>query len=134
MATASRLTQPKFTYLDVNGLPQSVNDVLVSDIDAINMQMYMLFLTYIGEADYEPTLGSGMDNYLFDPNYKGTHDLLQTVLYNAVARWMSDRIVVRLGDVVILDVQDSKVRITVTYTYKRLNVQVRTVMDLQAGG
>jgi phage baseplate assembly protein W len=130
MAVASKLTNVSYVYVDINSDPQSVNEILVSDIDAINTQIYNLFSTTVGEADFEPQLGSRMDNYLFDQNSTGTRDELAFVLYVAFSKWMSDRIEIGRDSVIVKqDPQKRRVNLTVEYAYKRLNVRIKASMS-----
>lgn len=126
---APRLSPVSFIYLDVNSDPQSVNEILVSDIDAINTQIYNLFVTTVGEADFEPTLGSAMDNYLFDPNAQSIWDNMQFVLYRAFNTWMRERIKITPNDVVVRpNTEGRTVRLQVTYEYLQLGVRVQATM------
>jgi phage baseplate assembly protein W len=125
----------KIIYLDVNTAYGSNNmSILVANVNAINNQLFNLFMTMVGSADYEPTLGANLANYLFDPNAQNTWTALQLVLYNAVNQWMSSRIQVNTNSFIVQpDTINRIVYMTVSYSYLLLGISITTTMAIPIG-
>jgi phage baseplate assembly protein W len=124
-------------YLDVNStFGESGLQILVTNLEAINNQLFNLFSTRIGSADYEPELGSLLDNFLFEQNTQSpTWDTMRMNLYNAVNRWMSDRISVNPNSFrIVPDLPNQVVYVTVSYVYLQLGIQVNATVALPVAG
>lgn len=133
---AARLASQKIVYLDVNtSFGASNNSVLLTNIDAINNQISNVFGTDIGEADYEPFLGTSLANRLFDPNAKPTHESIQTDLWYALNRWLGDRIDVSPNNILVTPkMDDRQVFVKVKYFYRQFGVTVETTMVFDFSG
>jgi phage baseplate assembly protein W len=135
---ASPLTRSGVIYSDINtnfsGGRGSLG-ILVTNIDAINNQIYNLLSTYSGEADYEPTLWGGLDRYLFEQNSDTTMHQIYITLYNVLVKWMSSRIYVTPNSfTATMDSKSQIVRLTVNYTYLLINANVKTQMNIPING
>lgn len=124
-------SQQVIIYLDVNSsYGSSSMDLLVSNIAAINNQLFNLFSTSIGSADYEPLLGSLIDNFLFEQNtLSPTWQAMKANLWTAVHQWMSSRIYVDQNSFVLkADQKNRIVYVSLTYTYLQLGVTVNATI------
>lgn len=124
-AIAQTLTPINFRYLDVNtNYGSGSSELLVSEIRAINNQLFNLFQTFIGEADYEPEFGTTLPSRLFDL-LPGTKALLETDVYMATSRWMASRIIINPGDIrAIENYQYRAYDLLIRYIYPVMNVSV----------
>ena len=122
---ASPLTPSQFRYLDVNtNYGETSSKLLVAEIEAVNNQIFNLFNTFVGEADYEPEFGSTIPSRLFDL-LPGTKDLLENDLYNAVTRWLGQRIKINPGDIRAMQNYDRRAYdVYIRYVYPSMNVSV----------
>lgn len=122
---AQPLTPQEIRYIDVNtNYGENRAAFLIPDIQVINNQLYNLFTTYIGEADYEPEYGSTLPHRLFDL-LPGTALLLQNDLFMSVRRWMSDKIAVTPEDVrAIPDYPNRAYVVLVKYVYPEKSITV----------
>lgn len=117
-------------YLDVNtAFGQSDFGILVSNINAINNQLLNLFSSLIGEVDYEPTFGTRLDNYVFDPNDSNTWGELKIDFWNAINVWMNSRIYVNPDSFIFKpDLPNRIVYVSLTYSYRQLGVTVTATL------
>lgn len=135
MAVSQKLQFASAVYVDINtnyGNQKGLSGILVTDIDAINNEMFNLLSTAMGDADYEPTLYGLLDVYLFEQNSQETLDQIYDLLQSVLMRWLSQRIYVTPNSfIATIDKPNRLVNLTVTYTYLRLNVSVRTIMNIK---
>ena len=135
MAVSQKLQFASAVYVDINtnyGNQKGLSGILVTDIDAINNEMFNLLSTAMGDADYEPTLYGLLDVYLFEQNSQETLDQIYDLLQSVLMRWLSQRIYVTPNSFIAkIDNPNRLVNLTVTYTYLRLNVSVRTIMNIK---
>lgn len=125
MAVATKLKAVSYVYIDVNSNYGTGDPLLLADIDAVNGQIYNLFCTLLGEADYEPLLGAELDYYLFDPNSATTATEISMMLYNALSMWLSSRIYVSPGGLTVTrDTVNHLVVVGLSYSYILLGVTV----------
>ena len=135
MASASPLVRPGVSFCDVNTNYNGNNGILVTDIDAINNQIYNLLSTYQGEADYEPTLFGGIDEYIFNPNSIQTASQIYMILYQVLTNWMGSRIGVTTNSFIVnIDTENRLIKLVVRYVYLVNNMNVRTTMYIPYGG
>lgn len=120
----------RYVYVDINSAFGENNQrVLLTDIEAINVQIYNLLSTNIGDVDYEPFLGSGLPDRIFDQNYSVTETELKQDVHRALTQWLGDRISVRVNDTQIMaDYAQRRIRLKMNYYYKRLGVVVNVEM------
>lgn len=94
VAVATQLTPRQISLIDLNtNYNVNAEAFLLFDVKAINNQLFNLFTVDIGEADYEPEYGSVLPNRLFDL-MPGTRAQLESDLFIALNRWMSDKIII----------------------------------------
>lgn len=75
-----------------------------------------VLLTAPGERVDRPDFGAGLRRLIFAPSSQTTATLLQTTVFQALDRWLSDLITV--DDVQVRFDGDSTVFVTLTYTLK----------------
>lgn len=122
---AEPLVPVRFRYLDVNtNFGERSPKLLVAEIEAVNNQLFNLFQTFVGEADYEPEFGSTIPSRLFDM-LPGTAHLLETDIYVAINRWMGQRIQVNIGDIKARENYVKRAyEVTFRYVYPAMGVSV----------
>ena len=59
-----------------------------SDVNIVASSIKMLLLTAIGERVMEPTYGTNIRDYIFDPNIQGINAVLTSSISQAVALWV----------------------------------------------
>lgn len=85
-----------------------------SDYEAYIRQLIrQVLLTAPGERVHRPDFGAGLRRMIFAPNSPATASLTQTLVYQALDRWLGRLIKV---DEVQAEADDSRLDVTVVYT------------------
>lgn len=93
----------------------------------IKQLIYQVLLTAPGERIHRPDFGAGLRKMVFAPNSPGTASLAQTLVFQALDRWLGR--LIRVDDVKA-EAHNERLEITVVYTIlargeqRFLNVEV----------
>ncbi len=93
----------------------------------IKQLIMQVLLTSPGERVHRPEFGAGLRRMIFAPNSPGTASLTQTVVFEALDRWLGR--LIRVDDVTA-EARDERLDVTVVYTIlarreqRFLNVEV----------
>lgn len=74
-------------YSDLNLLPTSKRDAILTDLDAIDVSLYNLFLTEPGTDLFRPTRGLGFRRWLFMPYQPQLEVGLEVTIRTQIASW-----------------------------------------------
>ncbi|MEO3891419.1 GPW/gp25 family protein [Nonomuraea sp. B5E05] len=85
---------------------------LVSDEDYLRGLIEAVLFTRPGERVNRPDFGSGVDRLVFAPAGDEMVNASRTLVHAALQRWLGD--LVQVDDVVV-EAQDTRLRVTVTY-------------------
>jgi uncharacterized protein len=104
-------------HLDVRGRTASTDED-----DHVRDLIEQVLFTSPGERVNRPTFGSGLLQLVFAPNSDALAAATQATVQGALQQWLAD--VIEVLDV-LLETEDSTLRVTVTYRVRRTQ-QLRT--------
>lgn len=123
-----------FVYSDVNVGYRGSNNfgLMVYDITAINEQIVNIFSTRIGERIFEPTFGSLITGYLFDPADPITAYKIRMEMISALSKWMP-RIILDLNNTKVVASSSRGYDVVIMYSVRGLSVSASLGLQLPAG-
>jgi phage baseplate assembly protein W len=84
----------------------------------VKQMIRQVLLTAPGERVHRPTFGAGLQRMVFAPNNETNSTLIQTLVREALERWLVDIITVDEVEVLI---RDSRLDVRVNYTLRARN-------------
>ena len=122
MATR-QLEQGAHLYIDVNpDYGQVSKNVLLYGTDAINAELDNCLGIVRGDVWWEPTFGSDLKKYIFEPLDEITAGLIWAEVIANVALWMP-HINMESGTGVTVDYKNRQFIVTINYSVKGSNLQ-----------
>lgn len=120
-------------YKDVNcNYEESINHILLTDIGAVNGQIFNVLSTTVGEAYFEPEFGSYFHSQLFEPGDDETEWKLSIDLHMALNKWLGSRLRTSPQGVrVTRDLTGRSATVYIEYEIIGLGIQVSSSFNIR---
>lgn len=109
-----------YTFSDVSLYATATQNALIFDEHSINQNILLILMTPIRSAWFNPTIGSMIPTFLFEPVDDFTSQKIRSEILTVLPRNMETRVVVE-GCVVLPDPDRNNFYISITYNIPALD-------------